>query len=105
MPREYRKICAVCGTEFSGTSPAARYCCADCRRAADRAKYRERKPRRRVTTGTYTCTKCGRRVTVYGRTANRKYCGECLANMGAHGRTLLQNRRELREEITEEGQQ
>ena len=37
--KRYFKICEICGAEFESTQPNAKYCCDDCRRAADKIRY------------------------------------------------------------------
>lgn len=98
--KTYRHTCPECGKNFQNSWPATKYCCITCRCASvsrkEMQRYREKyQPAESLI---YTCTACGRRILVHGRSANRKYCDDCLANMGAFGSKLLMSRKDLQEE-------
>lgn len=98
--KTYRHTCPECGKKFENSMPATKYCCITCRCASvsrkEMQRYREKY--HPVENLIYTCVACGRRILVHGRSANRKYCDDCLADMGTFGTKLLMSRKDLREE-------
>ena len=99
--KTYQHTCPECGKSFTSAWPATKYCCITCRCASvsrkEMKRYREKHPP--AESMIYTCTTCGRRMLVHGRSANRKYCDECLADMGVIGNQLLTSRKDLPEEV------
>lgn len=110
MGKRYPKVCLLCGIKFIGTSGRAKYC-PECRAKVGyestksfqeaMAYKRAQKLFKKYKEGViYTCKICGRKIRVYERT-RRSMCNECLMKT-AYGRSLISQRKDIREEIVED---
>lgn len=111
--RTYDKICVMCGEHFQATSGYSK-CCDACRpkykemqkrrdNEKHNAKYRAKQEEMMRTVGkVFTCIWCGRTYRVHEKT-QRKICTECLRSRNSrYCQVLLENRREIKEEMIQD---